>query len=113
MICHTRPTDHHSPVIICYLRYTIDPHKNAAFEEYARKWIPLVNKFGGNHLGYFLPHEGPNNIAIALFSFANLAAYEEYRVKCATDPDCCEAYAFEQINRSIISYERSFLKPLR
>jgi len=31
-------------------------------------WIPLVGKFGGQHHGYFLPHEGPNNIAHALFS---------------------------------------------
>ena len=99
-------------MITCYLRYTIDPHKIREFEEYARKWLPLVEKFGGKHHGYFLPHEGPNNIAIALFSFNSLAAYEDYRIKSSVDLDCIAAYDFEKINRSIISYERSFMKPI-
>jgi hypothetical protein len=30
-------------------------------------WIPLVNKFGGVHHGYFMPHEGANNIPCFLF----------------------------------------------
>ena len=58
-----------NPMVTCYLRYVIDPDKVAEFENYARMWISLVNKFGGKHHGYFLPHEGPNNIALALFSF--------------------------------------------
>ena len=61
-------------MVTCYLRYVIDPDKVAEFENYAKMWIPLVDKFGGKHLGYFLPHEGPNNVAIALFSFPSLAA---------------------------------------
>jgi hypothetical protein len=40
------------------------------FEHYAKLWIPLVEKFGGNHHGYFMPHEGANDIALALFSFS-------------------------------------------
>jgi hypothetical protein len=64
-------------MITCYLRYTIDPHELKEFEACAKMWIPLVNKFGGQHHGYFLPHEGPNNVALALFSFPTLAAYEE------------------------------------
>ena len=28
------------------------------FEHYVRLWIPLVEKFGGKHHGYFLPSEG-------------------------------------------------------
>jgi uncharacterized protein (DUF1330 family) len=99
-------------MITCYLRYTIDPHKICEFEEYARKWLPLVERFGGKHHGYFLPHEGPNNIAIALFSFPSLAAYEDYKIKSTIDSDCIAAYDFEKKNRSIISYERSFMKPI-
>ena len=68
-------------MITCYLRYIIDPYKVAEFERYARMWIPLVRRFGGTHHGYFLPHEGANNIAVALFSFPSLAAYEAYRLK--------------------------------
>jgi hypothetical protein len=52
----------------------IDPYKLDEFEYYAKMWIPLVNKFGGKHQGYYLPHEGANNIAIALFTFDSLAS---------------------------------------
>ena len=99
-------------MITCYLRYVIDPHKLGQFEEYARKWLPLVERFGGTHHGYFLPHEGPNNIAVALFSFPSLAAYEEYRIKSQTDAECQAAYAFEKQHRSILSYERTFMRPV-
>ncbi|MEI1246502.1 NIPSNAP family protein [Rhizobium aouanii] len=60
-------------MITCHLRYVIDPYKLAEFEEYARLWIPIVNRMGGTHHGYFLPSEGANNIAVALFSFPSLA----------------------------------------
>jgi uncharacterized protein (DUF1330 family) len=99
-------------MITCHLRYVIDPHKIELFEEYAKKWPPLVERFGGKHHGYFLPHEGANNIAVALFSFPSLAAYEEYRVRSQSDRDCRAAYDFEKQNRSIISYERTFMRPL-
>ena len=99
-------------MITCYLRYVIDPYKLAEFEQYAAMWIPLVNKFGGTHHGYFLPHEGTNNIALALFSFPSLAAYEEYREKMAGDADCQAAFAYADKTRCIKSYERSFMKPL-
>jgi hypothetical protein len=99
-------------MITCHLRYVIDPHKLPEFEAYARLWIPLVNRFGGTHHGYFLPHEGANNIAVALFSFPSLAAYEDYRTRSQSDPECRAAYALEQQNRSILSYERTFFRPL-
>lgn len=99
-------------MITCYLRYIIDPYKIAAFEEYAKLWIPLVNKFGGIHHGYFLPHEGANNIAYALFSFPSLAAYEDYREKIKTDHHCIEAFKHAEKTRCIVSYERSFMKPI-
>jgi hypothetical protein len=44
------------------LNYVIDSYKIREFEKYAKMWIPVVNKFGGKHPGYFLPHEGANNI---------------------------------------------------
>jgi hypothetical protein len=69
-----------------YLRYVIDPAKLAEFEHYGKLWIPLVEKFGGQHHGYFLPSEGANNIALALFTFESLAAYEKYREDSFQDP---------------------------
>lgn len=99
-------------MVTCYLRYVIDPYKLTEFEEYGRMWIPLVEKLGGRHHGYFLPHEGANNIALALFSFDSLAAYEEYRRKMAEDPECIAAFAFAERTRCILSYERSFMRPV-
>lgn len=99
-------------MITCYLQYVIDPYKIEDFEEYAKMWIPLVNRFGGNHHGYFLPHEGANNIAYALFSFPSLAQYEEYRERIITDEDCQQAFKHAEKTRCILSYERSFMRPI-
>ena len=99
-------------MVTCYLRYVIDPYKVDDFEKYAKMWIPLVDKFGGTHHGYFLPYEGANNIAFALFSFPSLADYEEYRNKIKSDPDCQEAFAHAKKTRCIVSFERSFMRPV-
>lgn len=99
-------------VITCYLRYVIDPYKLAEFEHYSKLWIPLVTRLGGTHHGYFLPSEGASNIALALFSFPSLAEYEIYRQKMAADPECQAAIDFAEKTRCIVSYERSFMRPL-
>ena len=99
-------------MVTCYLRYVIDPYKLAEFEKYAKMWIPLVNKLGGTHHGYFLPHEGTNNIALALFSFPSLAAYEDYRTRMWQDAECRAAFRYAEETRCVVSYERSFMKPL-
>lgn len=99
-------------MITCYLKYVIDPYKIQDFEKYAKMWIPLVNKFGGKHHGYFLPHEGASNIAYALFSFPSLAEYEEYREKIGTDKKCIKAFEYAEKTNCILSYERSFMKPI-
>jgi hypothetical protein len=99
-------------MITCYLRYVIDPYKLAEFETYSRMWIPMVNRLGGTHHGYFLPHEGANNIALALFSFPSLAAYEDYRVRMADDFECQAAYEYAEQTRCILSFERSFMRPI-
>lgn len=99
-------------MITCYLKYVIDPWKLEAFEAYAKAWIPVVNRMGGSHHGYFLPHEGASDIAYALFSFPSLAAYEDYRKRLAVDPECQAILAEEKQVRSIMSYERSFMRPV-
>ncbi len=99
-------------MITCYLRYVIDPYKIADFEEYGRLWLPLVNKMGGVHHGYFLPHEGPNNIGYALFSFPSLAEYEAYRARIPNDPECQKAMELAEKTRCILSFERSFMRPI-
>ena len=97
-------------MITCYLRYIIDPFKAKEFEHYGKTWIPLVEKFGGKHHGYFLPSEGANNVALAMFSFPSMALYEEYRIKSMQDPECQAAFRYAEDTRCILSYERSFMR---
>ena len=59
-------------MITCYIRYIVDPDKLVEFEHYGKLWIPLVEKFGGKHHGYFLPSEGASNVALAMFNFLTL-----------------------------------------
>ena len=99
-------------MVTCYLRYVIDADRLAEFEHYAKLWIPLVEKLGGKHHGYFLPSEGASNIALALFTFPSLAAYEAYRTKSFADPGCLAAFEFAKKTNCIVSYERSFLRPV-
>ena len=99
-------------MVTCYLRYVVDPFKLKEFEHYAKLWIPLVEKFGGEHHGYFLPHEGANDVAVALFSFPSLAAYEEYRTRAQEDAECQSAMDYYAKTRCFVSFERTFLKPV-
>ena len=99
-------------MITCYLRYVIDPYKLREFERYAKLWIPLVDKFGGQHHGYFLPSEGASDIALALFTFPSLAEYEQYRTDSINDPECVAAFKYAEETRCILSYKRSFFNPL-
>ena len=99
-------------MITCTLRYVLDPAKLDAFEAYARAWIELIPRFGGIHHGYFMPHEGANDVAWAMFSFPSLAAYEAYRNDSDTDADCRRAYEFARQAACIRSYERSFTRPV-
>ncbi|TDO95977.1 NIPSNAP family protein [Marinomonas balearica] len=99
-------------MITCYVKYIVDPYKLDEFETYAKLWIPLVNKFGGHHSGYFLPSEGASNIALALFSFPSLAEYERYRTDSMQDAQCIAAFEYAENTKCIISYERSFFRPV-
>ncbi len=99
-------------MITCTITYVIDPAKVDAFEIYAKVWIHLVNRMGGTHHGYFLPHEGANDRAWALFSFPSLAAYEAYRTEMAQDADCQAAYAHAKATGCILRYDRTFTRPV-
>ena len=99
-------------MITCYLKYIIDPYKLKEFEHYGKLWIPLVEKFGGKHHGYFLPAEGANNVALAMFTFPSLADYEQYRNLSLQDEACIAAFKYAEDTKCIISYERSFFRPV-
>lgn len=99
-------------MITCHLKYIIDPYQIPTFEQYSKTWIELVKRFGGHHHGYFLPSEGASNVAFALFSFESFAVYEQYRKAILTDDDCIAAFKIASDSRCIISYERTFLRPI-
>ncbi len=99
-------------MVTCYIKYIIDPNKIEEFEHYAKLWIPLVNQFGGQHHGYFLPSEGASNVALALFTFSSLAEYERYRNDSFQDSACQAAFGYAKKTQCILSYERSFLRPI-
>ena len=99
-------------MITCCIRYVLDPFQREAFEAYARAWTTIIPRCGGDPLGYFLPHEGTNNIALALISLPSLAAYEAYRARLRADPDGEANFRFAQERRFILSEERTFLRPV-
>jgi NIPSNAP len=99
-------------MVTIYLRYVLNTSKLKEFEHYGKLWIPLVEKFGGKHHGYFMPSEGASNIALALFTFDSLAAYEVYRKDSFKDLDCQSAFRYAEETQCIVSYERSFFRPV-
>lgn len=99
-------------VITCYLRYEIDPVRLQAFEQYVTGWIPIVNRLGGVHHGCFLPHEGANDVAYALFSFPSLAAYERYRAAIRDDDEAAALWELSASTRCIRRFDRNFMRPV-
>ena len=99
-------------MITCVVSYVIDPSKTEAFERFARRWMQLVVKSGGLHHGYFLPAEGASDRALALFSFRDLATYEQYRGRFGVDPDFIAADRIRDESQCVLRYERTFMRPL-
>ncbi len=98
--------------ITCFIRYQIDPFQKEAFREYAENWGRIIPRCGGDLIGYFLPHEGTNDIAWGLISFESLAAYETYRARLRADPESRANFAMAQEKRFILREERSFTEAL-
>lgn len=97
-------------MITCCIRYTLDPRKIPAFEEYATRWPPIIDRCGGNLVGYYLPKEGANNFALALIDFPSLAAYETYRQQLAEDSEAQQNIADSIDSGCILVEDRSFLR---
>jgi len=96
----------------CFIRYQIDPAARDRFRTYAENWGRIIPRCGGRLVGYYLPHEGTNDIAYGLISFDSLAAYEAYRARLKEDPEARENFAMAQNERLILREERSFLEAL-
>jgi hypothetical protein len=98
--------------ITVFIRYQIDPFQREAFEAYARRWLTITPRNGGDIVGYWLPHEGTNNIAYGLISFESLAAYEAYRTRLKTDPESVANFRTAEEQHFILAEERAFLRPV-
>ena len=96
--------------VTVFIRYVLDPFKLEAFERYAQNWLTIIPRCGGDLRGYFMPHEGTNNIGWALISFDSLAAYEAYRARLRKDPEGLANFEFAKRERFILSEERTFLR---
>jgi hypothetical protein len=93
-----------------FIRYQIDPFQRAEFAAYAENWGGIIPRCGGDLVGYFLPHEGSNDVASGLIRFAGLAAYEAYRARLRTDPEGAANFRLAQDKRFILREERTFLE---
>ena len=96
--------------LTCIIRYQIDPFQKDAFRQYATAWGRLIPKNGGHLIGYFLPLEGTNDVAWGLIGFESLAAYEAYRARLKSDPDCIANFEFAHSRRLILREERNFVE---
>jgi len=96
--------------ITCFIRYQIDPFQRDEFQKYAENWGRIIPRCGGHLAGYFLPHEGTNDVAWGLIAFDSLASYESYRARLKSDPEACENFAMAQTKRLILREERNFVE---
>ena len=96
--------------VTCFIRYQIDPAQREEFRKYAENWGRIIPRCGGHLLGYFLPHEGTNDIAWGLIEFDSLASYEAYRERLFVDPEARENFTFARDRRLILREERTFLR---
>jgi hypothetical protein len=99
-----------SMTITCFIRYQIDPTQREDFQKYAQAWTGIIPRCGGRLVGYFMPHEGTNDVAWGLISFDSLAAYEAYRARLKADPAARANFAFAQGKRLVLREERTFLE---
>jgi len=99
-----------SMTITCVIRYQIDPFQRDAFKTYAENWGRIIPRCGGHLVGYFLPHEGTNDVAWGLIAFESLASYEAYKARLKSDPEARENFAIAQTKRLILREERNFVE---
>jgi hypothetical protein len=96
--------------ITCFIRYQIDPFQREEFRKYAENWSRIIPRCGGHLVGYFLPHEGTNDVGWGLIAFDSLASYEAYRNRLRADPEARQNFAMAQSKRFILREERSFVE---
>ena len=98
------------PMLTCIIKYHIDPTKRDLFTQYAQNWGQAIPRCGAELIGYFAPHEGSSTLAYGIYNVDNLADYEAYRERLASDPIGQENYRFAQREKFLLREDRTWLK---
>jgi len=96
--------------LTCIIRYQIDPFQREAFAQYCGNWGKIIPRNGGYLVGYFLPHEGTNDVAWGLIAFDSLASYEAYKQRINADPEARVNFEMARSKKLIIREERNFVE---
>ncbi|MCZ8149790.1 MAG: NIPSNAP family protein [Roseomonas sp.] len=99
-------------MITCFIRYDIEPFRQAEFATYARMWGQAIPACGADLIGYFGPHEGSLTTAYGMYSLESLAAYEAYRARLKASDAGREAFEFARKEGFIRREDRMFLAKL-
>ena len=70
----------------------------------------IIPRCGGHPVGYFLSHEGTNDVAWGLIAGESLATFETYQARVRSDPEARENFLMAQTKRLIIREERNVVK---
>src|ERR1700678_3961089 len=96
--------------LTCVIRYQIDPFQREAFRQYCENWGRIIPRNGVHLIGYFLPHEGTNDVAWGLIAFDSLAAYEAYKGRINADPEARANFDTARSKKLILREERNFVE---
>jgi len=104
------PFEEHSVTILCVIRYQLDATQLDHFQTYAENWGKIIPRCGGHLVGYYLPHEGTNDVGWGLISFESLASYERYKARLKADPEAIANFTTAREQRCILREERNFVR---
>jgi NIPSNAP len=106
----TNPARRPTMKMVCIIRYQIDPFQKDDFERRAEHLGAIIPRNGGHLVGYFMPHEGTNDVAWGMIGFDTLAEYETYRARLRDDADLTREDAMVKSKRLILREERNFVR---
>ena len=110
LLAKPSPTPTKNMKLTCIIRYQIDPFQRDAFRQYAENWGKIIPQNGVHLIGYFLPHEGTNDIAWGLIAFDSLAYYEAYKARINADPEARANFETARSKKFILREERNFVE---
>ncbi len=106
----TADTPRSTMMIVCVIRYQIDPFQRDEFKKHAENLRSIIPRCGGHLIGYCLPYEGTNDVAWGWIAFDGLASYEAYRARLRKDPEAVADADWVRSKRIILREERNFVE---